>query len=184
VRKSFRIRKQIDIDLTQQDKQMNRGFQQMFDLIFPDVIRTFCTCERCTSMTPPRVFVRSGSGGSNNNNPCLLSVAATHVTTFATLRIAARFDMTPVNPANILPADLIAGIAALEEGLEDQLPHDECILDHRVIVLLAQVCDEANPSSGRPPSPSHHMDSHTPRDFFGHRTDVAMIATLLPVMAM
>ncbi len=157
----------------------------MFDLIFPDVIRTFCACERCTSMTPPQVFVRpAGSGGSNNNNnPCSLAVAATHVTTFATLRIAARFDMTPVNPANILPADLIAGIAALEEGLEDQLPHDECIFDHRIIILLAQVCDEANPSPGRPPSPSHHMDSHTPRDFFGHRTDVAMIATLLPIMA-
>jgi hypothetical protein len=167
---------------------MNRGFQQMFDLIFPDVIRTFCACERCASMTPPQVFVRSaaGSGGNNNNNDntCSLAVGATNVTTFATLRIAARFDMTQVNPANILPADLIAAVAALEEGLDDPLPHDECILDHRVIVLLAQVCDEANPSPGRPPSPAHLMDSHTPRDFFGHRTDVAMIATLLPVMLM
>jgi hypothetical protein len=166
---------------------MNRGFQQMFDLIFPHVICTFCACERCASMTPPQVFVRpAGSGGNNNNNnnPCPLAVGATNVTTFATLRIAARFDMTPVNPANILPADLIAAVAALEEGLDDPLPHDECILDHRVIVLLAQVCDEANPSPGRPPSPSHRMDSHTPRDFFEDRADVAMIATILPVTLM
>lgn len=165
---------------------MNAGFQQMFDLIFPDVIRTFCVCDRCTGMIPPRVFVRPTSERNRpvlSPNTCVLAVAATRMAIFATLRIARRFDM-PVNPANMIPADMIQTINQIESLLPDALPYDECIMDHRILVVFAQLCDEHNPFPGRPPSPSHDMDAETPRDFFGERTDVATIAVLLPVMAM
>lgn len=155
----------------------------MFDLIFPDVIRTFCVCERCAAMTPPPVFARSSDTDRVSENICKMGDAAAQVSLFATLRIARRFDM-PVDLTNHVFRETNAEIESLEEGMENRLPHDVCILDHRLIIMLAQAYDEAIPDPDRPPSPSHEMDSHTPRDFFKHRTDVAMIATLLPVMSM
>lgn len=155
----------------------------MFDLIFPDVIKMFCACPQCTRAqmtTPPRVLV-PGPRIRVRANTCKLGVIATRVAILVTARIAQRFGVR-ANLGNSVNPAMIAGFTLLEDRLPNKLSHDECILDHRVLIHLARMYAALIPGRLNS-SPAYQMDSETPRDFFRDRIDIAMIALLLPITA-